>query len=457
MRTPKITQPSKLILLLVFAFTLFSCNDSEDDSQPYITAPPTKGKVLIVGAGASGLQAGKMLKDEGYDVSIMEASDKIGGRLRKNTTLADMDLDMGAETIYGNTSDAFQLATNYGQNLNEDTMQPEYWYNNQMYKGDETLAPRDLKEIINYIYNGHGQTNQSFEDWADQEGMDSSYDELIEALANMYGGSAEHVSVPAELQESLKSTTNDQKFRLRDKTMYDLVNDHLAPYLEENIKLNAPVSKIDYTGDKVYVTAGQNIYDVDKVIVTVPIKVLQNEYIQFVPPMGDGKKAAINNIGMEECIKVFIKFNENFFEDNMIVGGRDGSMYYDATHGKDTDDAVIGVQVTGKNAAELSALDEDHMVQRLLAELDAMYDGKATQTYSGQYVMQDWGKEEFVQGAFSYEKANTGNLRETLAAPIAKKVYFAGEATNLNGNKGTVSGALESGVREANRVMADFE
>ncbi|WP_196890418.1 flavin monoamine oxidase family protein [Aureivirga marina] len=456
MRTPKITKPIKLTLLLAFVFTMFSC--SEDDSQPYITTPPSKGRVLVVGAGASGLQAAKMLKDNGYDVDIMEASAEIGGRLRKNTTLADFDLDLGAEWGTGTNSYLYEMTQIYGQDIVIDNTEEQYWFIDEVYDVEDLDCPEHIKALVEYVYEtAHTQPNQTIDEWAEGEGMGSEYDDLIEAIANLEGASAENLSAPEELLEELKSNVNRDKFRLRNKTYCDFVHDHLADALKDEIYLSCPVSKIDYSGELIKVTVGEKIYEVDKVIVTVSVKVLQEGYIEFVPALPAEKLEAINNIGMEEGMKVFLKFTDNFFQDAMIVGGSEGSMYYDATHGKDSEDAILGVQVTGRNARELSALPEAQAVQAILSEMDEISEGLASQKFTGEYKMVDWGKEEFIKGAFSYEKVNTGDARDVLAAPVAKKIYFAGEATSTNGNKGTVNGALETGKREALRVMEDFE
>lgn len=101
------------------------------------------------------------------------------------------------------------------------------------------------------------------------------------------------------------------------------------------------------------------------------------------------------------------------------------------------------------------------MVNTILAELDAIYARQATQfvrrdlnTNEVLSVIQDWGKDEFIQGGYSYPMASaTGEDREALGAPIGGKVFFAGEATDTSGDAGTINGALASAERVAEELI----
>jgi lysine-specific histone demethylase 1B len=189
------------------------------------------------------------------------------------------------------------------------------------------------------------------------------------------------------------------------------------------------------------------------VIVTVPLKILQNGMIRFTPELPTHKKDAISSLGMEAGMKVFMKFNSNLFRGQNISGGAYGPHYYDASFGKEGAESILALFVTGDNAQTLSDMDGGQRISVLLQELDAMTDGQASLAYSGSAMTQDWTKEPYIQGAYSFAIVGTGNARSVLAESVDDKVFFAGEATNDVGHPSTVHGALETGLREANKVL----
>ena len=115
----------------------------------------------------------------------------------------------------------------------------------------------------------------------------------------------------------------------------------VTPALKERIHYNSPVNKIEYGGEKVVVTttSGQE-YKADKVLITVPIKILQKETIKFEPALPEEKIKAINKEKMPDGLKVFIEFSEKFYPDELMIDslldnltGND-HVYYDAMLGK---------------------------------------------------------------------------------------------------------------------------
>ncbi len=108
------------------------------------------------------------------------------------------------------------------------------------------------------------------------------------------------------------------------------------------------------------------------------------------------------------------------------------------------------------------------MIDTILAELDAIYNGQATQSIrkviNGDgtegprvWFLADWGKDEFFKGGFSYPKPGASNEdRLNLSAPLNNKVFFAGEATDLKGDAGTINGALNSAERAVEELVTSI-
>ncbi|MDV7398036.1 FAD-dependent oxidoreductase, partial [Arthrospira platensis SPKY1] len=91
------------------------------------------------------------------------------------------------------------------------------------------------------------------------------------------------------------------------------------PEITDKIVLSTPIAEVDYSADKVRLKASDgSTYEGDRVLITVPIKILQNESIRFVPALPAAKSEAINSIYMGDGIKIFVEFKERFYPD--LVG-----------------------------------------------------------------------------------------------------------------------------------------
>ena len=99
---------------------------------------------------------------------------------------------------------------------------------------------------------------------------------------------------------------------------------------------------------KLPVSVAYTVFEADKVLITVPVKVLQSDTINFVPSLPTDKTAAINSIEMGDGLKVFIEFSERFYPDILLFGGlvsaltSDNKTFYDAAFGKDSSKNILG-------------------------------------------------------------------------------------------------------------------
>lgn len=220
--------------------------------------------------------------------------------------------------------------------------------------------------------------------------------------------------------------------------------------------MNTIVTKIDYSQSSIEITdSNNNVYSAEKVIITVPIPILKSGDIQFIPALPSEKTNAFSKIGMGAGMKVFLKFSTTFFDQN-IVGGTICAAYADDSIGKVPNDNILLAFVMGEQAEYLSALGSDTAITNaLLQELDKMYNGQATALFIASHV-EDWTTNPFVKGAYSYSTIGMGSARFIAAKSLDKKLYFAGEAMNLNGHHQTVQGAVETGYREVINLLEDL-
>ena len=246
------------------------------------------GKVIIVGAGAAGLAAAKVLEQNNIDYIILEATNRYGGRLKKDTTLADFPIDIGAEWLHSAPITLNKLKGKQGEVIDEDLI-PYHLYSTASWDGKEYKINPQWEN--NFIYNF--------------------------------------------LPES----------KFKNSTWYDFVDANIAKTVKHKIIFNSPVKGIDYSNNKVIVkTKNGEIYKADRVLVTVSIGVLKSNMITFKPVINEKKKKAIESITFHPGFKVAMKFSEKFYPDAITCKVEDGEKgFYDMAFKKDTQTKFIPI------------------------------------------------------------------------------------------------------------------
>ena len=359
-----------------------------------------KGKVIIIGAGASGLAAAKVLEQNNINYQIIEATDRYGGRLKKDTGLADFPVDVGAEWIH-----SAPLALNKLKGKKGD-------------KIDEALIPYHLEKAFNW--NG-----------------------------------IELKEIPQSQLDYLYNFMPESKFKTT--SWYDFVDKNLAKEVKDKIKYNAPVTEINYEDKQVLIkTENGEEYRADKVLLTVSIGVLKSKKIKFTPELIQEKQMAIESITFSPGFKLIMKFNEKFYPDAINCEENSGEkVYYDIAFKKESEKNILGLLVTGKAADEYYRLSsEKEILDSVIAELDKMFKGKAGESFSGEYVLEDWGRHEFTKGTWTEAYKEKSSTLKTLNKSLDQKVYFAGEINDPYKQMG-VPGAILSGYYMIDKLLTE--
>jgi len=182
--------------------------------------------------------------------------------------------------------------------------------------------------------------------------------------------------------------TDDSKFV--NATWFEFFQRYIVPSVAPHTVYNAVVRGIDYRGDTVAVTTQDQTYTADRVVVSVPVKMLQQGRIDFVPALPAAKQAAIDTVQVWDGCKAFIAFREPFYP----------TMTADRT--------------------------DAERIAHMLAELDDLFDGAASRNYI-KHVFQDWGNEPFIGGAYVVDHEDWRRVR-TLGQSVSGRVFFAGTA-----------------------------
>lgn len=394
--------------LVLVAFCLFnvSCMNwaaRAVEKLPEVTAVNKSydysGKVIVIGAGASGLAAANILERNNIDYLILEATDRFGGRLKKDTTLADFPIDLGAEWIHSNPIVFNKIKGVSGTKIEEDLI-PYHLESAAKWNGSE------IKEVS-------------------KSKLDFMYRFLPE-------------------------------FKFKSSTWYDFVKDNLANSVKEKILFNSPVKSIDYTSDQVIVkTVDGNVYEADRVLVTVSIGVLKSETIHFIPALDVKKQKAIASVKFRPGLKVALKFSDSFYHNAIGCKSNSGErVYYDIAFGKETESHVLGFLCTGEESKEYLGYSSDEaLVQVLIKELDQMYEGRATELFTGEYRIEKWSEYKFTRGTWTQAFEENPIYLSHLNRSLEEKVFFAGEINDPYQQMG-VPGAILSGYHSIDRLIS---
>ena len=325
---------------------------------------------------------------------------------------------------------------------------------------DEALQDKLARQALAlipelYPYRGSDLT---VEDYLQQKNFPKEARHFLDSrLGVEFGTTLNHLSLAGILQWGIEWLNRETNFTLK-QDYFSIMERRFAP-LEKMIHYYKPVTSIDYRKNTVrLLTKNQETFEADAVIITIPLAVLKEGAVEFLPELPAEKKEAIQRIGMSPGMKIIFKFSKPFWPERLYFLHTEGlfPQFWVTSKGKDSKDFILTAFLGGDRAAFCNTL-PDYGVSRALEGLDAIFgDGVATRSLIDTYVA-NWGCDPYFRGLYTFPTPNSTGLREKLAEPIDQKIYFAGEAVHADGASGTVHGALETGEMAAQMVLKSFE
>lgn len=217
---------------------------------------------------------------------------------------------------------------------------------------------------------------------------------------------------------------------------YDFFNDYLVPDVINKIEFNCMVTTVEWTTSSTKVTCESGrLFTGNKTILTVPIKILQDNDIAFIPNLPSDFVSAINVPVMATGMKVFLVFKEKFYPDSFSIDSdfvgieldESERFFYDETYGQSTTDHVMGMYVLGDVADRFISLSDFDVIQAALADLNSVFGNNVATTNYIKGIVQNWVDEPYIRGAYSVYEDKYEAI-DVLRRPISSTLYFAGEA-----------------------------
>ncbi|HLN97680.1 MAG TPA: NAD(P)/FAD-dependent oxidoreductase [Pyrinomonadaceae bacterium] len=438
--------------------------------------------ILIIGAGAAGLAAARELSRSGLQVTILEARDRIGGRIfTHRDDQSPLAFELGAEFIHGRPPEILDIADRQALKLVQ-TADRHWYFHDDTITGSSELWTK-LERVM--------------EEMKDCKPPDISFGEFLKSyeathhlgeaasLAKMYvegfhAARSDRISVLGlnNVNEAADSVDGDKEFRI--PAGYDLIAQSLhddAVRAWAKFLLNTVVQEVRWRTGHVQIETNCNgntqLHEASGVLVTLPLGVLQaseNELgaVRFVPALPEKAEAA-KKLAMGHALRIVLRFRKCFWEEAKLAtkaGEAIDSRQLGFIHAPNETIPSWWTQLPmhlpvlvgwagGPQAEKLSLADHDTLVEyavRSLAHIFAKRREEVTELLAETYT-HNWKNDPFSRGAYSYIPVGGLEAPAQLAQSVAGTLFFAGEATDTKGYGGTVHGAIASGLKAAREIM----
>ncbi len=441
--------------------------------------------VIVVGAGAAGLAAAADLGRAGLSVIILEARDRVGGRMfTQCDPVCQAPIELGAEFIHGLPPEIWEPLQARKVRVTEVSGEPVCFRQGRLSNCDFFSQVEDILEQMDA--NSPDESFLSFLHRCYNAKNDPKKREARErALAYVTGFNAadpDRVGVHwlVEGMQAEEQTEGHRAFRSINgyKDLLDIFREELAQ-AGVLTQTETVVDTVQWTQGRAQVAARRASesceFGTARVLITIPLGVLQvaskdNGAVQFTPELPRTKLEALKKLEMGKVIRVTLRFRNRFW-DSISAPGNERKTLSGMSFLFSQDDwfptwwttmpAKLPI-ITGwapfRCAERLSGKSHSFVVNRCLQTLSSLLNiglDELTHLLEAAYF-HDWQSDPFSRGAYSYGTVGAHGAQKALANPVENTLFFAGEATDTTGHNGTVHGAIASGRRAAKEILHGF-
>jgi monoamine oxidase len=391
--------------------------------------------VVVVGGGVAGLAAAARLTRAGRRVVLLEARDRLGGRVH---TLRDwpFPIEGGAEFVHGRPPrlTRLPLLPVSGRHL--------------LVRGGRIEDGREVWEATMELLAAAPARDCGF-----LSHLAGERRPRVKAMARAYVEGF-HAAEPGRI--SMQAIARDQAASesVGGDKIYHVTGGYdrlLSRFVAGEVRLGTRVRAVRWRRGRVEIDAVGPFGDrleplvARAAVVTVPLPLLAK--LRFSPPLLPKRRAAAR-LAMGPVIKAALWFRERFWDDAFLH--QPGAPF--PTWWPVGDAPVLMGWAAGPAAAALTGCDNlPHMAVRSLAR--TLRDPSLAARVVAARVF-DWAADPLAGGAYSWVPAGALDAQSQLAAPVEGTLFFAGEATHDGGFAGTVHGAIDTGLRAAAEILS---
>ncbi len=431
-------------------------------------------RVIVIGAGVSGLAAARELHVAGCRVTVLEARKRLGGRVcTDRTEFGGLPVEFGAQFIHGIRNGKDEVNPIYR------IAQESGWKTKRFVK-DSGETYRVGKPLSNAEDKALVELFDDFETWLIDDFKDEHEDDIgmsveraIAAYANENELSSQQLLdlrgiIASDLEEdkggnarrlSVAGYDEDEDYAQGEDQCLIEGYDQLPALLaqELDVRFGCIVSEIDYTKRKIKISSSDGDFEAEHVVVSVPLGVLKAKSLIFTPELPGAKIKAILRMGMGVLDKVILQFPVRFWpagnwflnlERTAPYGISFSSM--EATHPGSN---ILVFWHFGSHAVAHEAMPDAELIELVMGHLRQIFQDIDVPAPSASAITR-WSKDPFSRGSYFYPRTGSPiSDIKVLGEAVSDRLFFAGEATS-KAYFGTVHGAYLSGLREARKVLA---
>lgn len=429
--------------------------------------------IIVIGAGATGLMAARTLALSGKTVTLLEARDRIGGRIHTLEYGANgQHAEMGAEFIHGDLPLTKSLLDEAG--IPYHSASAAMWkYRNGKFIDDEYFIENwdELLDKLKAL-----EQDITINQFLQQYFSDDEYRQMRQSVQDFVAGydnaDPEKASAFALRKEWL---SEDEGAQYRIEGGYKHLMDHLANEFMATggtLYLNAIAKNINWQQQQVSVVTRAGItYNAKQLLIALPLGILQVDVnkegvILFDPQITDHTQA-INALGFGAVIKILFEFDDPFWEKHIDgLAGKSlknmGYLFSEEeiptwwTQVPDRSNLLTGWLGGPAATAKVNTADEVIMEQGLqsLSNIFSFDPQQLKQKLLSWHVV-NWTADRFARGSYAYDTVAAPQAKQKLNTPVVNTIYFAGEYLYDGTAMGTVEAALTSGLTAAQKVLGD--